>query len=154
HQHILQRRHIAEEPDVLEGTPDPPRRDLVRLEPQQALLVEHHRPRCRRIQAGDHIKKGCLAGAVGPDQAADAATLKHKINIIDRRQSAKLFDNAPGFENRCHSYLYAVSTSYTSVRSWLACGALGSSPACISALTRALGSRPSGRNCIITTSTR
>src|SRR4029077_2517314 len=70
-QRVLERRHGAEETDVLEGAPDAELGDLVLRQTSDLVAVEQDLARRRRVCAGEHVEERRLAGAVGPDQARD-----------------------------------------------------------------------------------
>src|SRR4029079_13824048 len=46
------------------------------------VILEEHGACARRDEAADHSDKGRLAGAIGPDDAADLALLKAEGDII------------------------------------------------------------------------
>src|SRR5581483_12477774 len=52
-EHVLERRHLAEEPDVLEGAADAAVRDRVRRLPGDVAAVEHDPARGGRVDAGE-----------------------------------------------------------------------------------------------------
>ena len=73
--HVLERSHLAEEPDVLERAGDAESGDLVPLEPGEGLAVESHLAVRRLEHAGDDVEDGRLAGAVRPDEPEDLAAV-------------------------------------------------------------------------------
>ena len=87
---VLQRRHLAPQPDVLEGAGDPATGDLVALDPAQRCTVEGHRTRGGPVHTGDGVEAGGLARAVGPDQAEDLAALDVEADRVQGGQTAEL----------------------------------------------------------------
>ena len=71
--HVFQRRHVAEQADVLERARDARLDDPVGLEPDQIAAVEFELAAVRHVKPGEHVEQRGLAGAVGTDQAVDLA---------------------------------------------------------------------------------
>src|SRR5206468_10172244 len=72
-QHVLKRRHRAEEPDVLEGAADPERRAPVRGKVADVAPAEAD-PSAVRAEGARHEVEECgLAGAVRADDRVDTA---------------------------------------------------------------------------------
>ena len=94
--HVLQRRHLPEQPDVLEGAGDAEPGDLVAFGPGQRLAVEEHRARRGPVHAGDGVEAGGLARAVGPDQAEDLAAPDLEAHRVERGQAAELHRQSVG----------------------------------------------------------
>src|SRR6185369_4306142 len=58
---------------------------------------------------GEHIDQGALAGAVGPDQARDAAVLGGKGNVDQRTHGAKRLGHSLEFKQCSHGLLAATA---------------------------------------------
>src|ERR1043166_1081611 len=69
--HVLERRKVGEQADVLEGARDAGDRHLMGRQPAQRLVVEREAPAVGRVDPGEHVEERGLAGAVGADQAED-----------------------------------------------------------------------------------
>src|SRR6266550_7928834 len=72
HDHVLEHRHVLEDPRDLKGPGDAEMHDLVGSKPAQDGSSELHRPAIRSIKARHAIEKGRLARAIGADQRRDA----------------------------------------------------------------------------------
>src|SRR5262245_8689649 len=72
---ILERSHVREEADVLEGARDAARGNLVRLEAGQARAAEMEFTAVGGVDSRQDIEQGGLAGAVGADETEDLAAL-------------------------------------------------------------------------------
>src|SRR5207248_1142133 len=70
---VVQRRHVLEEPDVLERAGDAQRRHLVGLGPGDLAVLEDHPAGGRWEDPGDPVEQGRLAGAVWADEREDLA---------------------------------------------------------------------------------
>jgi hypothetical protein len=73
--HVLERRHVPEETDVLKGPCYPTPRDRARLEADDGSVVEQDRAAVRTIYTGYAVEERRLAGAVGPDDRPDLPLL-------------------------------------------------------------------------------
>mmetsp|Transcript_5286 Transcript_5286/g.19868 ORF Transcript_5286/g.19868 Transcript_5286/m.19868 type:complete len:622 (-) Transcript_5286:4456-6321(-) len=98
HQHVLQRRHLAEQLHVLEGAGDAGQRDVGRGAAVDRAAGKHHRAGGRLVDAGQHIHHRALARAIGADQAVDAAALDDEVDVVQRLQAAELHQHATGLE--------------------------------------------------------
>ena len=87
---VLQSRHLAEQPDVLEGSGDAEPSDLVALELGHHLVVERDGSGGRPIHPGHRIEAGGLAGTVRPDESEDLATVDGEGHRIQRGEAAEL----------------------------------------------------------------
>ena len=79
-QDVLQRRHVGEEPDVLEGARHAGLGDQVGLGRQHAARRSIDGAGGRHVQPGEAVEEGRLAGAVGPDQADDLAGVHGEVD--------------------------------------------------------------------------
>ena len=61
--------------------------------------VEHHLARGGLVEAGQHVQRRGLAGAVRPDQRVNAAAPHFDIDIIDRLEAAEIFGEAFDLEH-------------------------------------------------------
>ena len=97
-EHVLERRHLCEEPDVLERPPDPELDDRVRGLPDDLGAVEHDRAGRRHVDAGDLVEERRLAGAVRPDQRDDRAARDREVDVVGRDEAAELLPHLLGDE--------------------------------------------------------
>ena len=81
--------------------PEPCGRALMRRHVGDIGAVEHHPARGRLVEAGQHVQRRGLAGAVRPDQRMNAAASDRDIDIVDGLEAAEMFRKACDFENRC-----------------------------------------------------
>ena len=65
---VLQDRHAAEEPRVLEATHHTPGENLVRLEGVDSLALEEDGSAVGLVDARDDVEQGRLAASVRPDE--------------------------------------------------------------------------------------
>ena len=56
----------------------------------------------RRDAANDQLEQGALAGAVRADQAVHPAFVDAEVKVVDRRDAAKAFGEAAGFQQLSH----------------------------------------------------
>ena len=96
--HVLQRRHLAEEPDVLERPRDARPGDLVLLRPAERLVLQQHLTRRRPVHAGHGVEAGRLARAVRPDQAEDLAAPDVEGHRVHRDQTTEAHGDVAQFE--------------------------------------------------------
>src|SRR5262245_42940866 len=78
-QHVLERCHRCEEPDVLEGATHPERRAPVSRQMADVDLVEPNASAAGAESAGDDIEERRLAGAVRPDDRVNPAGLDGEV---------------------------------------------------------------------------
>ena len=88
-QHVLQGRHVVEQPDVLEGPRDAQLGDLELLALAERLAHERDPAGGRLVDAGHHVEAGRLAGTVGADQAEDLAGVDVERDAVERRDTAE-----------------------------------------------------------------
>ena len=89
HHGIFQGRHFGKQADVLKGPGNSQGEDLVGALAQQAFSVQDHIA-CRcLINPCDNVEYGCLAGAVGTDQAHNFAGLQREIDFGEGLETAK-----------------------------------------------------------------
>ena len=109
HHQILEHRHAAEQPDVLEGAGDAGLRiDVVVVEPlePEALavgMVELQHPFGRLVEAGDAVEHRGLAGAVRPDQRGDVVPPDLEGDVVDGDESAEAHGEVLDLEQRDRS---------------------------------------------------
>ena len=89
HHDVLQRRHLREEPDVLERARDAEVVDLVRLGAGDLLALEPDLALGRGVDAGHRVEAGRLAGAVGADQAEDLAAADLEVDVVEGHDAAE-----------------------------------------------------------------
>src|SRR5579864_1813646 len=90
HQDVLERRHMLEEADVLEGPPHAALGDRVRRLAGDVLAEKGNPARRRSVDAGEHVEEGRLPGAVRPDQRDDLATRDDEVDVVDGDEAAEL----------------------------------------------------------------
>src|SRR5205823_4772759 len=164
-EHVLERRHLREEADVLKGAADTELRDCVRRLAGDVDAVEEDPARRGAVEAGEHVEERRLAGAVRADQADDRALGDREVEVVDREQAAELLTDVVGHEQvgACGGLAHPRGILPGSPRS----PAPGSSaprisyrgssrgPPCVSSsisrLRRRSGIRPTGRKSIIST---
>ena len=81
HHDVLENRHVGEQADVLEGPGDASGGDLVGVETEQRLTLEHDVAGGRRDHPRDHVEKGGLPGAVGADDRDDLSLVDMEVEI-------------------------------------------------------------------------
>src|SRR5882762_859565 len=128
--HVLQRRQVGEQTDVLERAGNARGGHLVRLQAGQRVAVEQERAGVGRVKPRQHVEERGLAGAVRTDQPENFAAADGKRDLGKRLQAAKAFGDAVGLQKR-HAACPMSSRFLT-----------------------AEGSRPAGRNSITSTSAR
>src|SRR6266480_2318746 len=161
-EHVLERRHLWEEADVLERAADTELRDRVWRLVGDVDAVEDDHARRRAVEAGEHVEEGRLAGPVRADQADDRALRDREVEVVDGEQAAELLADVVGDEQSARDLAHPRGILPDSPRS----PAPGSSaprisyrgsssdprvPSSISRLRRRSGIRPTGRKSIIST---
>jgi hypothetical protein len=99
-QQILQHGHLGEGPRNLEGTPEPGTDAMLRLLALDRPAVQQDASAARPLRAGDEVEHRRLAGAVGSDQAGDAATLDAEGDIVDGLHPAEMLRHADHLQHR------------------------------------------------------
>ena len=92
--HVLERRHVGEQADVLEGAGNARLGDLVHRARLVRLAAELEAAGVGRVEAGQHVEEGGLAGSVGADQAVDLAALDRDADVRQRLQAAEALGHA------------------------------------------------------------
>ena len=87
--HIVQRRQLGEQPQILKGPRDPGMHDRLRPQPVERPAAKRHLPLVGPQEAGDGIEDRRLARAVRSHQAGDAALLDLETAIPQRVQTAE-----------------------------------------------------------------
>jgi hypothetical protein len=98
--HVLERAHLAEQPDVLEGAGDARARHCVHRRWLVGPAGELEAAGVGRVEPGDHVEEGGLAGAVGADEAVDLAALDAQPDVGQRLQAAEALADAGHGEQR------------------------------------------------------
>src|SRR4051794_7151948 len=88
-EHVLDRRHRAEQPDVLERAREPALHDPVGPHRGDVLAVEDDPPGGGLVEAREHVEERGLAGAVRPDDRDDRLTRDLERDGVDREQAAE-----------------------------------------------------------------
>jgi hypothetical protein len=101
---IVERGHLAEQPEVLERARDAAADPRARREMIQNRAVEADGPLVRPQETGDHVEDRGLAGAVGSDQAADLAAFDRERALVERPQAAETLGNSADLEIARHGY--------------------------------------------------
>ena len=97
--HVLQRRHLAEQLDVLECTCNAGECDVRRRAAHHGIAVKRDAARRRHVDAGQHVHHGALARAVGTDQAVDRAALDAQVHHVQRLEAAELHQYPLGHQH-------------------------------------------------------
>ena len=79
HHDVLEDRHVGEQPHVLEGAGDAQRRHDAGIEADNRIALEKNFTLGGGHQAGNQVKEGGLAGAVGTDDADDLALINVEV---------------------------------------------------------------------------
>src|ERR1700682_455158 len=94
HEEVLERRQLGEDADDLEGAANALVKDLVGLEPVDALPLESNLAPVTLLHAGDSVGEGGLARAIGADQAVDAPGLERQRHAVHGRDAAEALHHA------------------------------------------------------------
>ena len=86
---ILLNTELLEHPWTLELAADSETGDAVFARPDQGATLEHNIPLRWNRLAGDDIKKGCLAGAIGTDHGPKFTRFKAEIEIAQSQKPVK-----------------------------------------------------------------
>jgi hypothetical protein len=90
---VLDRGHVLEEADVLEGAPHAELRDLVGRLARDVGAVELDQAHRGLVDAREHVEERRLAGAVRPDQTDDRLVRNHEVDVVDGDEAAELLAN-------------------------------------------------------------
>ena len=100
---VLERGHVGEQADVLERARDAGLGDLVHRRRLVGLAAELEGSGVGRVESGENVEEGRLAGAVRTDQAVDLARLDRDADVRQRLQSAEaLRDRRHPEDRRAH----------------------------------------------------
>src|SRR5690606_10978359 len=107
---VLERGHLAEEPDVLEGAGDARLGHLVDRAGLVGPAAQAEAAGIGHVQAGDDVEEGGLARPVRPDEAVDLAATDPDADVGERLQAAEALVHARDLEDhvrfrrgiRCH----------------------------------------------------
>src|ERR1700730_10983154 len=94
HEEVLERRQLAEDADDLEGAANALVKNLVGLEPVDALPLESNLAPVTLLHGGDGGEEGVLARAMGADQAVDAPGLERQRHAVHGRDAAEALHHA------------------------------------------------------------
>ena len=97
-QHILERGHVAEEADVLEGATDAARGDRMRRFAGDVRAVEDDPAAGRLVDPGEHVEERRLAGAVRADERDDRAGRNVEVDVVHSDEAAELLAYGVCFE--------------------------------------------------------
>jgi hypothetical protein len=97
-QYVLERRHLVEEPDVLERAPDAELDDRMRRLADDLRPVEDDRTRRGSVDARDLVEERRLTRAVGTDQRDDRAPRNREVDVVGRDEAAELLPDVFGDE--------------------------------------------------------
>src|SRR3954454_3856781 len=158
-EHVLDRRHGSEQPDVLERARDAPRGDAIRSHGRDVPVLVAHHPKGGFVQAREHVEERRLAGAVGPDDGDDRALGDREGDVVDCGQAAELLREAHRLEQRRAGERRALRwLARVGGGGWIAHARTSKTdspvptPSVSSCLRRASGIRPCGRSTIMITS--
>src|SRR5207237_5865829 len=96
---VVQRRHVLEEPDVLEGARDADPGHLVGTGARDLLALEPDRPRGGGEEPGHAVEEGGLPGAVGADQREDPSGLDLEAHPVHGGQTAEALADLDDLED-------------------------------------------------------
>src|SRR6266542_3404075 len=99
HEHVLDRGHVGEEPDVLERAADPERRDLIGAEAAERDAAARHGAAVGRIQTREDVEQRRLAGSVGSNDRRDAA-IEREVDVGDSGEPTEALGDPAGLEER------------------------------------------------------
>src|SRR4029079_3055735 len=114
--HVLERRQIGEETDVLEGARNAGGGDLVRWKARDATSFEIEAAGVHRVDPGEHVEQCRLAGAVRADEPVNLALADRERHVLERLQAAEALGHAAHVEQRSHASSPASSRSRTADR--------------------------------------
>src|SRR6266480_4173672 len=98
--HVLERRQVGEQADVLERARNACGGYLVRLQAGQVAPVEQERAGVWRVKPRQHVEERGLAGAVRTDQPENFAAADGKRDLGKRLQAAEALGDAVGLQKR------------------------------------------------------
>ncbi len=108
HHHVLERRHFREQADVLEGAGNARLGHQVHRLGLVGLARQLEGAAVGRVQPGDDVEEGRLAGAVGADQAIHLAALDGDADVRERLQAAETLGDAGDLEHHIVGFLCHV----------------------------------------------
>ena len=86
---IVFHRHVREEPDILESPAQALGDDDVRRCARDVLSIKDDLSFVRRIESGQQVDDGRLAGSIGADQRSDLSFFHRETEIVYSDQSAE-----------------------------------------------------------------
>src|SRR6266478_3314076 len=98
--HVLQRRQVGEEADILERARNASGGHLVRLQAGQRVAVAQEGAGVGCVKSRQHVEERGLAGAVRADQAENFAGADRKRDLRKRLQAAEALGDALGLQKR------------------------------------------------------
>src|SRR5262249_51054841 len=113
---VLEDGHRPEELDVLERPRDALADDARRRLAQERRAVERHRPRVRRVEPGDDVERGGLAGAVRADQPRDLPALDVERDAVESDDATEAKGDVLDSEQRHRDNPKRVSRSLAIAR--------------------------------------
>ena len=99
-QHVVEHRHLREEPDRLKGARDAPRDDRVRPKPDDGRALEDDAPAVRLYEPRDHVEERGLAGAVRADEPDHGASRHDEVDVVERHDAAEALVEPVDLEQR------------------------------------------------------
>ena len=90
HLHVIQRCHIGEQPDILEGTGDAQAVDLVGGHSLDVDAVDQHATPGGLVHTGKQVENGGLARAVGADEAGDLSGANRNVEAVHGGEAAEV----------------------------------------------------------------
>ncbi len=125
-QHVLERRHLVEEADVLERPADAELGDPCGGCRSTSVPSKTIDAGGRHVDAGEHVEEGRLAGAVRADQANDRPARDREVDVVHRDEAAELL-----------AHLVATSRLSVTVAISRPCGSRSvSEPSCLHVVER------------------
>ena len=100
HARVVERAHVAEEPDVLEGARHAEWGDAVRRQAPHLVPGHDDSPGRRAVDARHHVQHRRLAGAVGADEPADLPVLDDEVQAREGREAAEAHGETHDLQHR------------------------------------------------------
>src|SRR5437763_10818312 len=95
---VVEHAEAGERLDELERAADARGADFIRPQAVNWAAGEDNRARIGRIDAGDHVEGGRLAGAVGTDETVDVAFGDLERHLVHRAQAVEAFRHRVDFK--------------------------------------------------------
>ena len=101
--HVFERRHIAEQANVLKSARDASRCNFVGGVDVQRRAIKQELAAVGAVKTGEHVEKSGFSGAVGSDQAVDFAVRDGEGDVRQRFESAEALADVFCLKQRGHT---------------------------------------------------